>query len=108
MDQSKGLSALGYLSYYFAPFIVPIVLFFVTKEETVRYHAKRAFISHSIPVVLGIVFIVPFFIYAVLMDSSGQLGDKMLIILVAGSIIFAIITFILAIWNLIQAIKVLR
>ena len=54
MIQSKGLSAVSYLSYFFAPFILPIIILFITKEDFVKRHSKRAIISHLIPVVLGI------------------------------------------------------
>jgi hypothetical protein len=107
MDQSKGLSALGYLSFFFAPFIVPIVLFFVSKEELVRHHAKRALIAHIIPIILGIIFVIVFFgsAFMVTLDSTG---DSFFLVFIIAFIIYAILTFILAIWNLVQAIKVLR
>ena len=61
MIQSKGLSAVSYLSYFFAPFILPIIILFITKEDFVKRHSKRAIISHLIPVVLGITLAIFFF-----------------------------------------------
>ncbi|MEK4627137.1 MAG: DUF4870 domain-containing protein [Solibacillus sp.] len=107
MDQSKGLSALGYLSFFFAPFIVPIVLFFVSKEDLVRHHAKRALISHIIPIILGIIFVIVFFTSA-FMVSFDSTGDSFFYVFIIAFILYSIFTFILAIWNLVQAIKVLR
>lgn len=112
MIQTKGLSALSYLSYFFAPFILPIIILFITKEEIVKHHSKRAIISHLIPIVLGIIFAIFFFVSALSWDTgiveNLYIGDFF-----AGSFlivfaIFIIITFIIAIWNLLQAIKVLR
>ena len=112
MDQSKGLSALSYLSYFFAPFILPIIVFFISKEEFVKRHTKRAIISHLIPVVLGIIFAILFFISALSWDTNTveniYIGDIFSSPFFIGFVIFLIVTFIVAIWNLVQAIKVLR
>lgn len=108
MDQSKGLSALGYLSFYFAPFIVPIILFFVSKEDSVRYHAKRAFISHLIPIFLGIIFLIIFISSTFTLEIINESADIFIGSVFIAFIIFTVISFIIAIWNLVQAIKVLR
>ena len=111
LDQSKGLSALSYLSYFFAPFIVPIIVFFITKEDFVKRHSKRAIISHLIPVVLGIIFAIFFFVSALSWETNNTdiyIGDIFASSFFIFFIIFMVITFIIAIWNLVQAIKVLR
>ncbi|WP_274308148.1 DUF4870 domain-containing protein [Solibacillus daqui] len=108
MNQSKGLSALGYLSFYFAPFILPLIVFFVTKDDFVKHHNKRAFISQLFPIVLGIIYFISFIVFVVT-DSNfygpGNLFEGWIFI---GFIILAVISFAIAIWNLVQAIKVLR
>ncbi|WP_159083119.1 MULTISPECIES: DUF4870 domain-containing protein [unclassified Lysinibacillus] len=112
MDQSKGLSAISYLSYYFAPFIFSLIVFFVTKEPFVKHHAKRAFISHLIPIIFGIIFAIVFIISAFSVESSiyGELyvGDIFTGTFLITLVLFIIATVIIGIWNLIQAIKVLR
>lgn len=108
MNQSKGLSAIGYLSFYFAPLIIPIILFFISKEQEVRHHAKRALISHIIPFILGIIYIILLFFTAFSEQESYALDNFLGSYLFIGFIIFAVISFIIAIWNLVQAIKVLR
>ena len=108
MDQSKGLSALSYLSFYFAPFILPFIIFFVSKDDFVKNHSKKAFISQLIPIVLGIFLIIYFFISAFSWNDAPTPQDFFGGTIIIGFILFAIISFVLAIWNLVQAIKVLR
>lgn len=108
MDQSKGLSALSYLSFYFAPFILPLVIFFVAKDEFVKSHSKKAFISQLIPIILGIILIIYFFISAFSWNETLVIQEFLLSSYFIFFVLFGIISFGLAIWNLVQAIKVLR
>lgn len=116
MDHNKGLSALGYLSFYFAPFILPLIIFFVAKDDLVKHHNKRAFISQLIPIVLGIIYIILFFVFAFTTTANTSFQGNYLLEgnyifeswIFIGFFILALITLIIGIWNLIQAIKVLR
>lgn len=110
MDQNKGLSAVGYLSFYFMPFILPLIIFFVAKDEVVKHHNKRAFISHLIPIILGIIYIILFFMFAFTTTSSTMLEVNYVFesSIFIGFAILALITFVVGIWNLVRAIKVLR
>lgn len=106
MDNTKGLHALSYLSAFFAPFLFPIIIYFVSKEESIRYHSKRALISHIIPIVLGIVLFLAFFITA---STADQLvGDFVTYSFIIGFIVYVVLTCAILIWNLVQAVKVLR
>jgi len=49
MDTRKILSALSYFSIFFAGFIIPIIIYFVSDDGYVRHHAKKALISHIVP-----------------------------------------------------------
>ncbi|AMO86947.1 hypothetical protein B857_01742 [Solibacillus isronensis B3W22] len=110
MDQSKGLSALSYLSFYFAPFILPVIIFIVTKDEAVKGHSKKAFISQLIPILLGILYMIYFFTSVLSWNNTLTVSvqDFFISSHFIGFILLVLITFILAIWNLVQAIKVLR
>ncbi|MEG0472118.1 MAG: DUF4870 domain-containing protein [Solibacillus sp.] len=108
MDNSKGLSAISYLSIFFAPFIVPLLIFFISKEEAVRSHAKRAFISHLVPFVLGILFLAFFVSSSLFVSNAFTFNDNSILITVIIFIFFLLLSFAIAIWNLIQAIKVMR
>lgn len=106
MEQSKGINALSYLSAFFAPFIVPIIIYFAAKDLAIRHHAKRALISHLIPVVLGIILFLAFLTTA---STADQLvGDAVTYGFIAAFVGYVILTFALLIWNIVQAIKVLR
>jgi len=49
MENQKILAAFSYLSIFFAPFIVPLIVYFVTKDSDVKSHSIRALVSHLIP-----------------------------------------------------------
>ena len=48
MKGNNILSSLCYFSIFFAPFLLPIIVYFVAEDE-VKYHAKKAFWSHVFP-----------------------------------------------------------
>ena len=106
MEQSKGINALSYLSAFFAPFVVPIIIYFVTKDMDVRRHAKRAFISHLIPIVLGLILFFAFLTTPY--TAEERVGAAVTYGYIAAFIGYGILTFALLIWNIVQAIKVLR
>ena len=108
--ESKGLSALSYLSFYFAPFILPLIIFIVTKDDAVKSHSKKAFITQLIPILLGILYMIYFFTSVLSWNDTLTLSiqDFFISSHFIGFILLIMITFILAIWNLVQAIKVLR
>ena len=110
MDQSKGLSALSYLSFYFAPFILPLIIFIVTKDTAVKSHSKKAFISQLIPILLWILYFIYFFATVLSLNNTSNVNiqDFFISSHFIGFILLVLITFILAIWNLVKAIKVLR
>ncbi|MEK4427086.1 hypothetical protein [Solibacillus sp. FSL K6-1523] len=108
MDNSKGLSAIGYLSIFFAPFIVPLFIFLVSKEQVVRSHAKRAFISHSVPFVLGIIFLLLFVSASFFALYTTSFNGNTFLLSAIIFILYLLLFISIAIWNLVQAIKVLR
>lgn len=48
MKADKLLSSLCYFSVFFAPFLFPIMIWILTKEE-VSYHAGKALWTHTVP-----------------------------------------------------------
>lgn len=106
LDNSKGLSALNYFSVFFAPFIVPIIIYFISPDPEVKRHSIRALLSHVIPFILGIILVVTLFIVGVF--SAQVNGDTVLatwVLLVLG---YGLLYLAIIIWNVIQGIKVLR
>ena len=106
MDNSKALSALNYFSVFFAPFIVPIIIYFISPDPEVKRHSIRALLSHVIPFILGIILVVTLFIVGVFsmqVNGDNVLATWVLLVLGYGLLYLAII-----IWNVVQGIKVLR
>lgn len=79
----------------------------MSKEEKVKYHAKRASFSHLIPTVLGIV--ISFFALMSLISFNGTVYDTSLYSkFMFWMFIYFVVSIVIIIWNLIQAIRVYR
>ena len=110
---SKLLAALCYFSVFFAPLLLPVIVYFVTDDREVKTHAKRSLVSHLVPTVLLIAGLVIFsfsmFSFTYSMDEmpSGNFGfwqlTPLLFMLVYGILLLAIL-----IWNVFQGVKVLK
>lgn len=101
METNKVLSALCYFSIVFAGFIFPLIVFFVTNDDTTKQHAKKAFISHLCPLiplpVLGI---------CVYFDvSRGHDAFPVLTIICAA--VMVLISIMVFLWNIVKGVKVL-
>lgn len=109
MNDYKVLSSLSYFSIFLAPFLLPLIIFFASSNSEVKYHAKRAFLSHLIPIVASIVLFIfvaggtVFFEY-----SSQSSGGGIYIAGILFMLLYGAITLGITIWNVIQGIKVLR
>ncbi|WP_433945843.1 DUF4870 domain-containing protein [Paenibacillus sp. SN-8-1] len=89
------LAALSYFSIFFAPFLLPIIIWFISDDAFVRKHAGRALFSHVFPVLAAI----PLLIF---MFSAQYIASIFMYIS-----IFAIIYFCAFLYNVIQGIRVL-
>ena len=106
MDNSKALSALNYFSVFFAPFIVPIIIYFISPDPEVKRHSIRALLSHVIPFILGILLVIILFIVGVF--SSQVNGDTLFVTWILLVLGYGLIYLAIIIWNVVQGIKVLR
>ena len=106
MDANKVLASLCYFSIFFAGFIFPIIVYFVSDDARVKQHAKKAFISHLIPflTVLGVIICG----FALGMFTNGAFPDAIPGIIFIGFILAGIVNFIIVIWNIIKGITVLK
>jgi len=113
LDNNRILSALCYFSILFAPFLLPIIVYFITPDLEVKHHAKRSLLSHLLPVgllVIAIFFMVIGAFSATTMPYDGSstgIGfmSAMPIILM---VLYMIVSLIILIWNIIQGVKVLQ
>ena len=110
---NKLVSALCYFSLFIFPLLLPFVIYLVIDDSDVKYHAKRAFISHLVPVILLIAGVVIF--------SFSMLSiDKRMSTIIDGgfdfwsvapfifTLLYSLLFLIILIWNIFQGIKVLR
>lgn len=102
METRKILSSLCYFSVFFAGFLFPLVVFFVTEDKDTKSHAKKAFLSHLILLIP-----VPFIIYSVIVQVVAEATDVSLFFILSV-ILFILLSLIVAIWNIVTGIKVLK
>lgn len=104
MEDQKILNALSYFSVIFAPFLVPLIVWIVGKDEDVKYHAKRALISHIIPIIL--IIIIAFVVIAT--SFTGMLESNASGLFIIGSLaVSGLMYVVIFIWNIVQGIKVM-
>ncbi|WP_377887717.1 DUF4870 domain-containing protein [Alkalihalobacillus sp. R86527] len=96
MSVEKVMSSLCYFSVFFAPFLFPIIVFFVMRDEEVTYHAKRAVFSHLLPFASVIIAFIAIF------------GLDIGIVVFLSFIVFGLLNVIVFIWNIVKGIQVLR
>lgn len=96
----KVLSSLCYFSIFFAPFLLPLIVYFVISDAEVRRHAKRALLSHILPFIL---------IFVVIILGLAMFNSHMAIPFVAiGIVVSGIVYVVFFIWNIVQGIKVFQ
>lgn len=106
METNKLISSLCYFSIFFAGFILPVAVYFIVDDLEVKTHAKRAFLSHLIPLVTIPLFIIPFFIMGAgggEPDTFFAFGLPIFMFLIIGGVNLAVM-----IWNVVKGIKVLN
>ncbi|WP_064093039.1 DUF4870 domain-containing protein [Rossellomorea aquimaris] len=103
METNKVLSALCYFSIFFAGFILPIIVYFLSDNPHVKKDAKAAFLSHLLPVIT-----IPLILAGIFLDIgifAGGSGMPFFFIMMAGLSI--LISVVVVIWNVYKGIKVL-
>ena len=118
MDNRRVLSALSYFSVLFAPFLLPLIVYFISPDTEVKYHAKRSFISHLIPVALGIIgFIVLMFSsfsmyntmdYSIAPNATSSFDFMAAGVPILFMLLYGVLSIVVLIWNIVQGIKVIQ
>ncbi|MFF2879434.1 DUF4870 domain-containing protein [Gottfriedia sp. NPDC057991] len=101
METNKILSSLCYFSVFFAPFLFPIIVYFVAKDHHLKSHSKRAFFSHILP------FLTIIILAFISLFTFNTFGDGAGFALIGGFVLAFIVNLIVFIWNIVQGIKVL-
>jgi hypothetical protein len=100
METRRVLSGLSYLSIFFAGFIFPLVVYLATSDEVTKMHAKKALLSHLIPLIP-----LPLLIFAIIQEApSGQFPAFTIVCI----IIMILISIVVAIWNIVKGVKAFR
>lgn len=110
---NKFLSAACYFSVFFLPLLLPFIIYLVTEEKEVKFHAKRSLVSHIIPI---IVLIAGFVIFSLSLFSAENrflnMASGRFDIWSAAPFIFTLLYSLLflfiLIWNVIQGVKVVK
>ncbi|QDQ00216.1 DUF4870 domain-containing protein [Lysinibacillus fusiformis] len=110
MENQKILSAFSYLSIFFAPFIVPLIVYFVSKDGEVKRHSIRALISHLIPFLFGVIFFIVFLFSSMSLNTfePDTNGNTFIIIWFAAFALYLLVSLGIIIWNIVQAVRVIR
>ncbi|SHG74891.1 DUF4870 domain-containing protein [Virgibacillus chiguensis] len=103
MQPNNILSSLCYFSVFFAPFLFPIIVYFVA-ETNVKKHAKSALGMHLVPfiTVVGLIIVTIMLGFSNLSDTVN--GG----VLIAVGMLAVIINIYYFILNIIRGIKVLN
>jgi hypothetical protein len=102
MDTRKVLSGLCYFSIFFAGILFPLVVMFASGDEVTKSHAKKAFLSHLIPLIP-----VPLLIFALFTDLNTINSDGIPVFTLISAGIMVLLSLIVTIWNVIKGVKAL-
>lgn len=97
---NQVLSSLNYFGIFFAPFLLPLVIMLVTKDDEVRFHAKRSILSHLLILIILIVVMGLSTIFYIFHPAKLTAG-----VLIIGYMLAGVISIILVIWNVVQGIQ---
>lgn len=100
MNQSKIFSSLCYFSLFFAPILVPIIMYYVVDDSIVKKHAKSSMLSHLILLVLFIAMM----LVAIFVAFEHSISIFWFLISIGA---YFVISIIVVIWNVIKGIKIL-
>jgi hypothetical protein len=102
MDTRKVLSGLCYFSIFFAGILFPLVVMLASGDDVTKSHAKKAFLSHLIPLIP-----VPLLIFALFNDINAINNDAIPVFTLVSAGILILISLIVTIWNVIKGVKAL-
>ncbi|WP_235753973.1 hypothetical protein [Psychrobacillus sp. INOP01] len=89
---------------------MPIIVYFISQDSEVKYHARKSLISHIIPVVLLIILFIS--IFSSFTPIATGFNEQPSLWMAAGPLIlmaiYMLVYVIVMVWNIVQGIKVLR
>lgn len=103
MKGNNILSSLCYFSIFFAPFLLPIIVYFIG-EDDVKYHAKKALWTHIIPYAILFGGLAVSGAFGISMGESTSVGFG----IITTYVIFAIVGIYYFVWNIVKGVRVLK
>jgi len=101
-NTNKFLASLNYFSVLFAPFLLPIIIYFVVDHQEVKQHAKKAIVSHIIPF-LSIIGVIIMFFFTV---GSNPSENTVIFSMIISFVLVGLINIIVFIWNIVKGIRI--
>ncbi len=101
METRKVLSGLCYFSIFFAGILFPLVVMFASEDDVTKSHAKKAFVSHLLPLIP-----VPLLIFALITDINAINNEAIPVFTLVTAGIMVLIGLIVTVWNVIKGVKV--
>jgi hypothetical protein len=102
MDTRKVLSGLCYFSIFFAGILFPLVVMLASGDDVTKSHAKKAFLSHLIPLLP-----IPLLIFAIFNDINVINNEAIPVFTLVTAGIIVLVVLIVTIWNVIKGVKAL-
>jgi hypothetical protein len=102
MDTRKVLSGLSYFSIFFAGILFPLVVMFASGDNVTKSHAKKAFLSHLIPLIPA-----PLLLFAIFNDINTINNEGIPVFTLVTAGIMVLVSLIVTIWNVIKGVKAL-
>lgn len=102
MDTRKVLSGLCYFSIFFAGILFPLVVMLASGDDVTKSHAKKALLSHLIPLIP-----VPLLIFAIFNDINAINNGAIPVFTLVSAGIMVLVSLIVTIWNVIKGVKAL-
>ncbi|MBV7505787.1 DUF4870 domain-containing protein [Bacillus sp. sid0103] len=101
MEARKVLSSLCYFSIFFAGFLFPLIVYFVSGDEVTKAHAKKSLLSHLIPLIPTALMV-----FTILNDIF-TMPDRISVSTIISLVLLLLTWCIVVIWNIIKGVKVL-
>lgn len=95
----KIFSSVCYFSIFFAPFLCPVLIYFVVNDREVGKHAKKALMLHIVPAIVTIMAIIVGVVDIVGFHFSGVSILFLIVVLIVNIVAF--------VWNIVKGIQVL-
>ncbi|WP_423408194.1 DUF4870 domain-containing protein [Heyndrickxia sp. MSNUG] len=102
MDTKRIVSALCYFSIMFAGILFPLVAYFASEDLEVKHHAKKALLSHLIPLIP-----LPLILLSIYFEITRGAGEFP-VMMFSSAMLMVVLSLIVLIWNLVKGIKVLN